>query len=109
MLFIFKKGHKADFEMVMYNADGSRGAMCGNGIRCVARYVYDKGYTDKTAFTIESMGKVKYITLTLDESGAVSLIKVDMGAPILSAAEIPVLSEESPVINKKVQIGSAGF
>lgn len=96
-----QKGTKADFEMVMYNADGSRGAMCGNGIRCVARYVYDKGYTDKTAFTIESMGKVKYITLTLDESGAVSLIKVDMGAPILSAAEIPVLSEESPVINKK--------
>lgn len=104
-----QKGTNADFEMVMYNADGSRGAMCGNGIRCVARYVYDKGYTDKTEFTIESMGKVKYITLTLDENGAVSLIKVDMGAPILSAAEIPVLSEESPVINKEITVGGRDF
>lgn len=104
-----QKGSNADFEMVMYNADGSRGAMCGNGIRCVARYVYDKGYTDKTEFTVESMGKVKYITLTLDESGAVSLIKVDMGAPILSAAEIPVLSDESPVVNKEVSVGGKEF
>ncbi len=104
-----QKGSNADFEMVMYNADGSRGAMCGNGIRCVARYVYDKGYTEKTEFTVESMGKVKYITLTLDESGAVSLIKVDMGAPILSAAEIPVLSDESPVVNKEVSVGGKEF
>ncbi len=104
-----QKGTNADFEMVMYNADGSRGAMCGNGIRCVARYVYDKGYTDKTEFTIESMGKVKYITLTLDESGAVSLIKVDMGAPILSAAEIPVLSDESPIVNKEILCGGTVF
>ncbi len=104
-----QKGTNADFEMVMYNADGSRGAMCGNGIRCVARYVYDKGYTDKTEFTIESMGKVKYITLTLYESGAVSLIKVDMGAPILSAAEIPVLSDESPIVNKEILCGGTVF
>ncbi len=104
-----QKGTNADFEMVMYNADGSRGAMCGNGIRCVARYVYDKGYTDKTEFTIESMGKVKYITLTLDENSTVSLIKVDMGAPILSAAEIPVLSDESPVVNKEILCGGKAF
>lgn len=104
-----QKGTIADFEMVMYNADGSRGAMCGNGIRCVARYVYDKHYTDKKEFTIESMGKVKYITLSLDKNGDVAFIKVDMGAPILTAAEIPVLSEESPVINKRVQIGGADF
>lgn len=108
-IILIKKGTKADFEMVMYNADGSRGAMCGNGIRCVARYVYDKHYTDKKEFTIESMGKVKYITLSLDENGDVAFIKVDMGAPILTAAEIPVLSEESPVINKRVQIGGADF
>ena len=55
-----QKGKNADFEMVMYNADGSRGAMCGNGIRCVAKYCYDNGLTDKTSFTIESMGCLLY-------------------------------------------------
>ena len=60
-IILIKKGTKADFEMVMYNADGSRGAMCGNGIRCVAKYCYDHKLTDKTTFTIESMGAVKYI------------------------------------------------
>ena len=82
----------ADFEMEMWNADGTRAQMCGNGIRCVAKYVYDYGLTDKTSLTIESFGKIKYIDLTL-ENGKVSQVKVNMGAPILAAREVPVVSE----------------
>ena len=79
-----------DFEMEMYNADGSRSEMCGNGIRCVAKYVYDKGLTDKKSLTIVSAGKKKYIDLTVDETGKVSSVKVDMGAPILDPEKIPL-------------------
>ena len=75
-LIIIKKGTVADYEMVMYNADGSRGAMCGNGIRCVAKYLYDHDYTDSTKFTIESMGKIKYIEVFTENGKAVSLARV---------------------------------
>jgi diaminopimelate epimerase len=83
-------GKTAEFEMEMYNADGTRAQMCGNGIRCVAKYVYDKGLTDKTSITIESFGKVKYIDLTLGNDGKVETARVNMGAPILNSKEIPV-------------------
>jgi diaminopimelate epimerase len=73
----------------MYNADGSRGAMCGNGIRCVAKYVYDYGLTDKTQISVATGSGIKYLDLTI-ENGKVALVKVDMGAPILEAAKIPV-------------------
>ena len=79
-----------DFEMEMYNADGSRSEMCGNGIRCVAKYVYDKKLTDKTTLTIVSAGKKKYIDLTIGSDGLVETVKVDMGAPILDATSVPV-------------------
>ena len=79
-----------DFEMEMYNADGSRSEMCGNGIRCVAKFVYDKGLTSKKNLVIVSAGKKKYIDLTVDNSNLVSSVKVDMGAPILEATEVPV-------------------
>ena len=101
--FCLKKGKKADFEMVMYNADGSRGAMCGNGIRCVAKYVYDNGLTDKASISIESMGAVKYIDVTV-QNGKVVSARVDMGKPILRAAEVPVLSEKDRVINEPVTV-----
>lgn len=91
---------QADFEMEMYNADGSRGEMCGNGIRCVAKFVYDTGMTDKKDLTIESFGKVKRLQLTLDENQKVSSVSVDMGVPILEAEEIPVqtASADGPVV-----------
>ena len=73
--------------MDMYNADGSRGAMCGNGIRCVAKYVYDYGLTDKTSVSVETASGIKYLDLTV-ENGKVVLVKVNMGAPILEAAKI---------------------
>ncbi|SCY19092.1 diaminopimelate epimerase [Butyrivibrio hungatei] len=79
-----------DFEMEMYNADGSRSEMCGNGIRCVAKYVYDKKLTDKTTLTIVSAGKKKYIDLKIGSDGLVETVKVDMGAPILDATSVPV-------------------
>lgn len=107
-IILIKKGTKADFEMVMYNADGSRGAMCGNGIRCVAKYVYDNGYTDKTSFSIESMGAVKYIDVTV-ENGKVILAKVDMGAPILKATDVPVISDNEKVISEKITVADREF
>ena len=79
---------KADFEMEMYNADGSRGEMCGNGIRCVARFVYEHGLTKNREIAIESFGVVHHITL---ESTAPDdfRVRVDMGAPILKAELVP--------------------
>lgn len=93
----------ADFEMEMYNADGSRSEMCGNGIRCVAKYVYDKGLTDKTSLCIESYGKVKYIDLMI-EDGKVSMVKVNMGSPELKAELVPVLSDKDEVIQEEIEV-----
>ncbi|MBD5488551.1 MAG: diaminopimelate epimerase [Lachnospiraceae bacterium] len=83
---------EADFEMEMYNADGSRAEMCGNGIRCVAKFVYDKGLTDKTDISVISCGKIKYLQLFLNE-GEVDSVRVNMGAPELAPGRIPVLVE----------------
>ncbi len=107
-LILIKKGTQADFEMVMYNPDGTRAEMCGNAIRCVARYVYDKGYIKGTELSIESMGKVKYITLTV-ENNAVKCVRVDMGAPVLKAADVPVVSDSDKVINKEITVDSKKF
>ena len=85
---------RADFEMEMYNLDGSRGEMCGNGIRCVGKYVYDHGLTDKTELTVESCGQMKYLTLHT-ENGKVSSVRVNMGAPVLAAAQVPVVPERA--------------
>ncbi|MBD5523275.1 MAG: diaminopimelate epimerase [Lachnospiraceae bacterium] len=81
---------EADFEMEMYNADGSRAEMCGNGIRCVAKYVYDKGLTDKTNISVMSCGQIKYLQLFLKEN-KVDSVRVNMGAPKLQAGQIPVI------------------
>lgn len=101
-LIIIKKGTKADFEMVMYNPDGSRGAMCGNGIRCVAKYLFDEEYTNgKTEFTIESMGAIKHIKVNVIDGKAVSA-RVDMGKPILKASDIPVNFNGEKCVNQPV-------
>ena len=78
--------------------------MCGNGIRCVAKYVYDNHLTDKTNLSIESFGKIKYIDLTLGEDGKVSMVKVNMGAPILKAAEVPVISDNEQVVDEEIEV-----
>ena len=89
---------KADFEMEMYNADGSRAQMCGNGIRCVAKFVYDRHLTDQTEITVVSAGSVKRLKLYVAD-GHVERVRVNMGRPILKAAEIPVLSDEEQVLD----------
>ena len=107
-IILIKKGTAAAFEMVMYNADGTRGAMCGNGIRCVAKYVYDHRLTDKTSISIESMGAVKYIDVTV-ENGEVVSAKVDMGAPSLYSKDIPVLCESERAVNVPVTVGGVDY
>ena len=97
----------ADFEMEMYNADGTRSEMCGNGMRCVGKFVYDKGLTDKTQFTVVSAGKIKYLDLTV-ENGKATQIKVNMGEPILEAAQVPVVSEKEQVIDEPIYISETG-
>lgn len=88
-LILIKASDVADFEMDMYNADGSRGKMCGNGIRCVAKYVYDHGLTDKTTITVNTLSGIKTLKLTV-EDGKVSKVRADMGEPELIPAQVPV-------------------
>lgn len=108
-LIIIKKGTKADYEMVMYNADGSRGAMCGNGIRCVAKYLFDEGYTNnEKEFTIESMGAIKHIKVNVIDGKAVSA-RVDMGKPILKASDIPVNFDGDKCVNQPVTFADREF
>lgn len=83
---------KADFEMKMYNADGSRGEMCGNGIRCVGKYVYDYGLTDKTELKIDTLAGIKTLKLDVCDN-KVTQVTVDMGNPVLEAKKIPVQME----------------
>ena len=93
----------ADFRMNIYNADGSQAEMCGNGIRCVAKYVYDYGLTDKTEISVETLAGIKYLRLQV-ENGKVASVEVNMGAPILEPKEIPDAVEESPVVNVPVEV-----
>ena len=88
----------ADFKMQMFNSDGSEAEMCGNGIRCVGKFVYDNGLTDKTTISIETLAGIKILELK-EENGKIKLAKVDMGEPILEAERIPVITQENPVKN----------
>ncbi|MBO4732262.1 MAG: diaminopimelate epimerase [Spirochaetaceae bacterium] len=109
-IILIKKGKTADFEMVMYNADGSRSQMCGNGIRCVAKYVYDAGYTKGCEFSIESMGAVKHIQITSGNPGdKICCARVDMGKPILQAEKIPVALKGNLVIMHPLLIGGKDY
>ena len=117
----------ADFEMEMWNADGTRGEMCGNGIRCVGKFVYDKGMTDQKEITVESFGKIKYLTLFTGEDGSdgpeadagesqdkearaeVTSVRVNMGEPILEAGQIPVSAGTSPVVCAPIHTEAGDF
>lgn len=102
-LIMINPSDKADFEMEMYNADGSRGEMCGNGIRCVAKYVYDYGLTDKTSISVETLGGVKYLNLTVKD-GKVKLVKVDMGKPELEPSKVPVIAEGDRAVDAPIDV-----
>ena len=107
-LILICKSEMADFKMRMFNADGSEAEMCGNGIRCVGKFVYDKGLTDKTEVTIETLAGVKILQLNV-EKGKVKTVRVDMGEPILTPKEIPVIAEEEPVKNLKLKAKDKEF
>ncbi len=98
----------ADFRMDMYNADGSRAEMCGNGIRCVGKYVYDFGLTDKVDVSIETLAGIKYLHLEV-ENGKVKLVTVDMGTPELSAKKIPIISDKETVISESILVGGVEY
>ena len=95
---------KADFRMRIYNADGSEAEMCGNGIRCVAKYVYDHKLTSKTNISVETGAGIKELILYV-ENGKVSKVRVDMGEPILEPEKIPVISDNDRVINEPITVG----
>jgi diaminopimelate epimerase len=107
-LILIRASEHADFMMDMYNNDGSRGKMCGNGIRCVAKYVYDKGLTDKTKLKIETLSGIKELDLTV-ENGKVTFVTVNMGNPITEPARIPVVSEKEILINEPLFIEGKEF
>ena len=102
-LIMINPSDKADFEMEMYNADGSRAEMCGNGIRCVGKYVYDYGLTDKTQISVETLAGIKHLDLTV-ENGKVTLVKVDMGQPVFEPDRIPVKAEGSMVVDEPLEV-----
>ena len=97
-LILICKSDVADFKMRMFNSDGSEAEMCGNGIRCVGKFVYDKGLTNKTTVKIETLAGIKTLILNTKD-GKVETARVDMGEPILEAEKIPVISNEIPVKN----------
>ena len=102
-LILIMPSVKADFRMRMFNADASEGKMCGNGIRCVAKYVYDKGLTDKTTFTIETLSGIKTIDVTLKD-GKVAEASVDMGKPVLKCTDIPMISDHFVFVDQGLVI-----
>lgn len=92
-----------DFRMRMFNLDGSEGEMCGNAARCIGKYVYERGMTQKTRIALETAGGMKFLELHV-KNGVVETVTVDMGEPILEADKIPVKSEKHPVIGERMQI-----
>ncbi len=107
-LILICPSQKADFEMVMYNADGSRAEMCGNGIRCVGKYVYDYGLTDKTGICVDTLAGIRHLTLSV-ENGRVREVTVNMGAPVLEAGRIPVDFADSPVVSQPLTVGEKAY
>lgn len=107
-LILINSSEVADFEMEMYNADGSRGEMCGNGIRCVGKYVYDYGLTDKTHISIETLAGIKYLDL-LVEDGKVQQVRVNMGSPLLKPEEIPVALGGEDVIDRPILVNETEY
>ncbi len=107
-LILICKSEIADFKMRMFNSDGSEAEMCGNGIRCVGKFVYDKGLTNKTTVKIETLAGIKTLILNT-KNEKVETARVDMGEPILEAEKIPVISTEKPVKNLELEAENQKF
>ena len=107
-LILIRPSERADFMMDMYNYDGSRAQMCGNGIRCVAKYVYDHKMTDKKQVKIETLSGIKTLDLTV-ENGEVTYVTVNMGNPITQPSLIPVVSDKEIVIKEPITVGGKDY
>ena len=102
-LILICPSDKADFRMAMYNLDGSEGKMCGNGVRCIAKYVYDHHLTDKTRISLETLGGIKYLDLNI-KNGKVETVVVDMGEPVLTPEDIPVAVSGDQAVNVPLEV-----
>ena len=107
-LVLIKPSEKGDFFMDMYNADGSRGKMCGNASRCVAKYVFDNGMTDKDEIALETLSGIKYINIFTQNGKAVAAT-VNMGSPELESAKIPVVFDKENVIDEKIYVDEKAY
>ena len=107
-LVLIMKSDCADFRMRMFNADGSEAEMCGNATRCVGKYVYDNGLTDKTDITLETKAGIKYLKL-FTENGRVTRVTVNMGEPILTPQLIPVDYTGEEFINRVISVDGAEY
>lgn len=107
-LVLIMPSDKADFRMRIFNADGSEAMMCGNATRCIGKYVYDKGMTDKTEITLETNSGIKYLTL-FPENGKVEYVEVDMGKAVIVPKDIPVLAEGESFISVPVEVGGTEY
>ncbi len=115
-LILIKPSEVADFTMEMYNADGSQSEMCGNGIRCVGKYVYDYGLTDKEEVSVETLAGIKYLKFVIDrkdenDRGTVAMVTVNMGEPIFIPTEVPVAIDEDleRVVDYPVNIAGTSY
>lgn len=102
-LILIRPSEVADFRMTMFNADGSESEMCGNGIRCVGKYVYDYGLTDKTEVSVETLAGIKYLKFIIKD-GKVDMVTVNMGEPILKPELVPVVGEGDAVIDSPIEV-----
>lgn len=107
-LILICASETCDFKMRMFNLDGSEAQMCGNGIRCVGKFVYDKGLTNKVDITVETLAGVKKLKLQVQE-GEVTNVQVDMGEPILEPSRIPVIAKTNPVTDLILQVEGREF
>ncbi|NLK95799.1 MAG: diaminopimelate epimerase [Clostridiales bacterium] len=98
----------ADFRMRMFNADGSEGEMCGNATRCIGKYVYEKGITNKTEITLETLAGIKELKLSVKDN-LVTEVAVNMGNPIINSKEIPVIFNKEKVINEIIKINNIEY
>lgn len=108
-LVLIMPSEKADFRMRIFNADGSEAQMCGNATRCIGKYVYEKGLTNKTEITLETQSGIKYLTLFINESNQVELVRVDMGKAVLESCKIPIKSDLKRFINAPVEVDNKSY
>lgn len=103
-IMIAEKSHKADIKMVYYNSDGSKGEMCGNGIRCFSKFIYEEEIIKKSEITIETGDGIKTAYLTINDKNEVDTIMISMGKARLNPKEIPVAIDKDEVIKEKINI-----